>query len=1062
MNRPSFEEYVLSRENNANLFEMPVPPTAFKNDAGNFGDDVHVSSNAPIFMDREDILYLYQFPRKYWTDAMYARYNRYLPKAKTEPNFNDIQDIVLTGHRGVRLVFHNRNTFAKHLVDKIERTVDVDHFRQSNKTGDDYKRHQTELAGHRASGKDMGGYIGATLADPRRHPEHEDLLVFKGMVAPNKEVLGASLNKWMQGSSEGWLSDLSKSDHQRVKVKAAGGRGGGSELATFTGKSLAAIHDQMKQAGAVPFEIGKDHQCLWRDVTVEGKKGTKRMTYFGGDIENPLQGSPLPVLSPGKEIHSKDMQAHENDKKFLEKLRNMKGTDLQQIRSDLTPEIKKLEDEVQRRDLSGWETEDPDDSEERSEVLSKIENLKNLNNYRTWFKEKYPNSAITPETIEQSLSKYQDVIQEKMRARQANSRKYDAYDWNVHRFNRDRHPYDPLNVGMGNPTKAGQRKFEAIARGKTTGFGTLWPNRQSPTLIHGEKGEWEDKFKSHFGHGYDPRSNSFNLKSSLDSADAHEIEREAKIYFAKIAEKLIHQDEVIQALKLTNDSEKNDAKLAFTTAATFRDFLKKHFPSLKLDKSSNMSDDSMPQILKIAYTEIKTTENTLSRIREEASTGVTNTSAIANGVDKFLKSQYLAQYSDLQTALMTQRTQLIMNAEHLVRRTIGDSPFKTFADHKAKGIRGSKKLQSIQDLQQFIANIANNYVARISQLNFDELGTRRERNKNGPGKVSMDTSGSEETGSMAGNIAASDGRPSADQWKGAPDGRHIAKAKYNVVPDDVRNKYRQTRQSSDIDTHQIGHNIDSVYATMAAKASEIAANVIQNLNRDALPEEPSMFKNIANGVLLHRYFFQRYMAATKNQGASKKEADKYAKQAVDKYSKMFKGGSGNSDPQDMSSFAQNFKSRVDDDADLDMDEKEAASIISKWEDSGLNPNDLNLKLNNMTVAARHSRQEKDKRIADLILMYHGRKPELGSFEVGTNVAASATGALPDIELNAAENERIRQKLLRMKQILHKAPATQPIHYRQPLVRQMQSDPVPPAAPKPASTMSQYMANRPKP
>jgi len=1006
---PTYADYILSRENNANLFEMPVPPTSFKDrDTGEFGDDVHVSTNAPMFMDREDIYYLYQFPRKYWTDAMYARYNRYLPQAKENPNFNDIQDVVITGHRGVRLVFHNRNTFAKHLVDKIERTVDVDHFKSSNKTPQDYQQHQELLAKHRQNKVDMGGYMGATLSDPKRFKPNEDadeVLVFRGMVAPNKEVVGTVINKWMQGSSEGWLADLSKREHQRTKVKAAGGRGGGSELATFTGKSLDAIQAKMKEAGAVPFETDRNHMCVWPNVTVEAKSGTKRFAYFGGEIENPIQGSPLPVLFPGKEIHSHDIHAHENEKKFLEKLKSMKGSDLQQIRGDLPAEIKALEDEIIRRDLArNWETEDQDESDERSDMLVKIENLKSLNDYRSWFKNRHPGVEITPEAIDKSLGEYQDVLKQKMQDRQLKSRKYDAYDWNVHRFNRSRNPHDPLNVGMGNPTKFGSRKYENITRGKTTGFGTFWPNRQSPSLIHGNKGDWEDKFKPFFGHGHDEVSNSFNLKSTINKVDQGEIERDTKTYLTKLAEKLIHNDEVINAFKLADSSSRNDAKMAFTNSKALLDLLRQHFTNVKLDKNGNISSQSsqdIPQILKIAYAEIKSTENNLAKIKEESEGESTNESAIATGVDRFLKSRYLAAAPDLHFAMNAQRIQLIHNAEDVVRRMIGDSAFRHFSDNQAKGVKGTEKYQQIIDLKAFIENASYNYAVRISQLDFG-AGTRRERDKMGRiGRktVSSDAPTGENGKSSAGEVPDSATRRTAGEQDADP--RIV-----NGV--EGFNKRRLTRPSSDADTHVIGHNVKALYDAAVSQLTQKAGGVTAG--------DKKMLSGICTDIEIFRLEKAKLEKAALEAGEEleDRELDKRAyANAIETLKK------GNFIPKDytepnaaddMKGFAHDLKHRVDNELELDSDEQEAAKIISLWQDQKLSPSQVQLKLNDITVLAKKTRNDQSRRIADLLLLMHGRQPELGSFN-NDRVAASATGkVLPGVEFNAQQSSEIRDSL----------------------------------------------------
>ena len=96
-------------------------------------DKYAVQSRSPIFFDEYDIAYLYQFPPQFWTGAMAARYNQFLYEAKTQGDkYNDIQDVAIKSQGGATIIFKQRNTFAKHLVDKIQRDIDVDFFRISN------------------------------------------------------------------------------------------------------------------------------------------------------------------------------------------------------------------------------------------------------------------------------------------------------------------------------------------------------------------------------------------------------------------------------------------------------------------------------------------------------------------------------------------------------------------------------------------------------------------------------------------------------------------------------------------------------------------------------------------------------------------------------------------------------------------------------------------------------------------------------------------------------------------------------------------------------------------
>jgi putative ABC transport system permease protein len=208
--KKSFKDYLNLKKNDSNLSfeeeyenklkqslmemlfsEMPVPPISFKDKDGNYSDEKHHAAiNAPIFMDEDDILYLYQFPPEFWTHALAYRYVDALYEAKVNPNYNDIQNIKLgDGSRSV--IFRNRNTFAKKLVDKIERTVDVDHFMNAKSNDPDLKKqYAANFEKYGKEGKDLGGLFGTDMSSPVRRAG-TNLWVAKG-TNTNTSIVGTT------------------------------------------------------------------------------------------------------------------------------------------------------------------------------------------------------------------------------------------------------------------------------------------------------------------------------------------------------------------------------------------------------------------------------------------------------------------------------------------------------------------------------------------------------------------------------------------------------------------------------------------------------------------------------------------------------------------------------------------------------------------------------------------------------------------------------------------------------------------------------------------------------
>ncbi len=917
----SFYDFIKAR-NPAIYDEMARPDTSFEGS----DEKYPVSSRTPIFTDEYDIYYLYQFPPAFWTAAMAARYNHFLLKAKNEgDDYNDIQDVAIKGQGGTTIIFKNRNTYAKHLVDKIQRDVDVDFFRKHGKDPEHIEKYSKEAEGHRASGKDLGGYIGASLEDPKPHKQkigsyktasgetkdrYEDIWTAKGFMAPSQSNISQRLEAWMKGSSEGWLQPLSDS-HVSKSFNTRGGKGrpkkgtpkkesgderkkSTREYKSFTGDHLEEIWKHMKKAKALPFRI-EDAQgglVTWPEVTVRNKKG-EESTYnsFTGSKETKGLGEPVPVLFDGAAIHSHDMDAYEAAQKNLVRFSNLGPEDFKQLQSsDLMPEIRRLREEISRKDMQDlWDTDpNTDISKERKDATERLAYLEGLQKLRQWTKEKFPDQPVNSLTIQEALPKFIKSLQNDMNQLKANARKYKEHHWNTHEYNRDREAHDPLGVGMDNPTTSGPQKYESLSN-RTRGFGVIWPNRKSKHMMHGTPGEWEEKYQKMFGA-------ADKNPSHLSAEDKQELEDHINTYLNRIGQKLASDKETLTYLGLDPSGHRPDLVRDLANPTAIRNRIQEKHSDVEFNSKHSIVNGDVPKLLAKGYQEILDTWQRASELYKEIETGISGKSAIAEGVRKYLKLLY--KEPAVQTAMESMQELVARNAENYIRRTIGHSAWRNFEEASKKG--GIAKHKAAMDLKSFIEAKAYSYAGLVAQLKLgDDIDTRRIRyNRNAKRTFTAARDSEDQAYDVSDDEAQTrmqhrQDAPATKQFNDFGKGQHKPGAT------------RWTR--SDSLSGVVGSNVDNMYKYLLSNPE--TANIINKDAQHGVEElkdkigavgtpEADMIKGISTSVAFFFIVRNDYIDEMKERGTPVKdtaEADKVARQRVIDHFKKNKWISSNYD-----------------------------------------------------------------------------------------------------------------------------------------------------------------------
>lgn len=1020
--RPSFSDYVKQaeelrlEENQHVLSEMPIPPTQFKNPrTGEFEGEYHVSSNNPVFMDENDILYLYQFPPEVWPQANAARYTKYLYEAKAQgKNYNNIQNIPIR-YKNKIYIFNGRNTFAKELLDKIERTVDIHHFSNASKDATKASEYYKNFLKYGQEGKDLGGYLGANLSDPlekeviigkdkKGETKKGKIWVTKGFIGPHFQSIANRTSKWIKASSEGWLGD--PTEHGTVEVEGQN---------YLNDAAVAEVRKKLISSGATsPFAVISDKKSIspnvvYEDIDAETKDEAGKPKIIVARWKSKKGGIKLPLLLPGKAIESKIVNAHKQDEAFIKSVSSLSVEDLK----DLQYAQKKIEEitkEIEEKDVKGW-GDTPDRKKSRSPsriaLIKKLTMLQGMTRFYDWIKEN--KGSVDPNQIEEYKKEFTQNLKSQMRKRMNDAEKFDPYTWNVHRFSREREMQDPHGVGMEDPFSIGQLKHSKL-RDKTTGFGTFWPNRQSKSMIHGPKGEWEDKFQNIISGEYNSEMEDFMAKHHLDPKDIEDIKKYTNTYRRKLTSKLISDPKMQELLDINPEDLKDEEKRkqiisSYASSIALKRQLKSKIPNLAFANTGGIKEEEnrIPEFAKNIFNDIIKLDKKFASMKSDIEENVPVKSAVAKGIDAFLKySRELAANPTLKSSMESSRLELIHGAERLIRRNIGDSPFVKYTKSLESGASGVEKHKNYLDMQDYVIRMAKMYGETIAQLDMGIIPTRRLRRgkKTISGDMALGDSDSGATFSKMASLEDHLKRIDQRTYEELENNPRIIQDLINsLFLNKEKSKVRWTRGASSGESQTIGHSIESMYSLLkeAQKDSEqrgIRALILRT-EEEVSSEESKMLKNVSTAAAVFHLFKAMYK---KNHGDSDgPEADNWAKDAMNKFLKSKKLISdAPMKPENWQDVANKIKNTPEE--NLDNAEKTAINIIQKWRDSDLDEEEIDDKLNSIYNANKNTsgpEADAQKRVIDIMFALRGKQPQFNTFAVA---AQPNTAMIPDINL----------------------------------------------------------------
>lgn len=986
------------------MAEMPMPAIRYKNkDTGEYEDKLHhVSSTIPVFTDWDDIMYLYQFPPEFWPAANAYRYNKVLYEVKKDPNFDDYQDVsfVTPGRHSNKITFKHRNTFAHNLLDKIERTVDTKHFSKSDKNQQLKQQYQDMFAKNKENKIDMGGFIGADLHDPQRSELDPNLWASKSFVGPDVASVKNFTTKWLDASSHGLLGDADEGTYPGHKVVSLqGGRNAKRQVKALNAGKLIEIAEKMKKAGAVPFVI-HGNSPVWENVEISGKSGTKETVY-------PPSGKvSIPILFPGKAIDSRSSRKYELQKHIQNNISNIKLSDLQNldaIEDEQRTAKQKLQDNVFKTRKE----------KEKTELL--IKNLEPIVAFGRWLKEKQ--IVPTEENLSDLKIEFARDIHSSFRDIAKSASSYDPYDWNVHRFNKERHEHDPLETGMANPLRMGDYKFPSL-RTTTHGYGMFYPNRQNKSMIHGEEGDWENYLSDYFGTG---EGEKHRVKSVLNEKEFNAIQRKAALYASKIGEKLASDPETVKFLGTSDPSSLSSPKQIMRLVKKKESEISPD-GNVKLLKNGSFESDSslpngikIPEMLKKAFPELSKLEVDLGKVHAEVE-GNSSKSDILRGVEDAIATKF-GGWPKLKAALEANKAWIVYNAENVIKRNSGETPYRQYIDAiKDSTISPLEKYKSALEARIYTRKLAKEYTERIAQLDLESIGTRRLRGQFATfGQSVKDDEGDD----MAYDTSEKDVQNRVNMR-----GNFDAEAQEflrSYFGDMQKSRYRKNRASSDSATYTMGHAASTINSQIAAYAKSMAEKVktaaeagakklaSQNDESEATSAEKGMLQSIGTSIALYDFFKQMYSDRKIGLPAN---ADKWAREKmmnVLKRNNISEKGEG--DYEGLGLAMRHTPA--------DAYERRANVIMRSWEyqlSDDASPEE-NKKIIDSKIDALSQKvnvspnPEEQKRIIDRLCIMNQRKPIFGTFSAA---AFKTQSAIPDVPLPSKVKNALGMALNKMK------------------------------------------------
>jgi hypothetical protein len=488
------------------------------------GKEYWNTPKVPLFMDKEDIYYLRQFPPMFWKQALANRYNNLIIQTHQKRTAGEkVQDWQwIEVRRGETLRFFI-DTGANSLYDKLTQKMDVDALRKTSheerdayeKSGKRYWNFQFDDPILYDSEEEMekarsGNKQESSNKSKPRKKRTNPVWVTRDFVGIGEFTVEKRLDQWLSGIAEGWLG---KTGSGTMRHQDNWGGGGKKERIIhspeWVSKFVEAWRRHMKLA------LYENYLSQEREIS-SGKKGPRMLSKQliedllmehdgkGGIIWKAIRSNgriyssnpySLPVLLPGKLVDSRVKKQHDRYINSANKIREAlthKGEDDIEADSKLKQMLyqmkeNKLKDFVEDesselRDQSGRLK--PEILEKRLDILSRAESLLEI---KYWLKE----NGIDVDTVDHSKIStnraLKDVIKRKLaefllyaKRRALNikqmAKRYDAWDY-----------------ALGEHNDSYNRLYH------TTGFGTMHPNRQQKMRMMDNPDDWWNILTHYFG-----------------------------------------------------------------------------------------------------------------------------------------------------------------------------------------------------------------------------------------------------------------------------------------------------------------------------------------------------------------------------------------------------------------------------------------------------------------------------------------------------------------------------------------------------------------------------------
>ena len=578
------------------------------------GKDYWNTPKIPLFMDKEDIYYLRQFPPMFWKQALSHRYNHLVidthQKKAAGQEVPDWQWIQL--RRGQTFSFFV-DTGANALHDRLTQQMDVDALRQAS-YGD---RESYEGVGKRYWNFQFDDPVlldveeemerakrdrqeEATGQKPKsRKKRASPVWVTRDYVGVGEFTAEKRLDQWLSGIAQGWLGKTG-SDTMRHSDNWGGG-----------GKKERIVHspewvERFVEAWRRHMRIALYESYLAQEKLIaSGERTTRTLNRKLIDnllVEHDGQGGViwkalrpdgkiystrpyrLPVLLPGKLVDSRSKKQHdqymsaadqvrealthkgkdqiESDSKLKQLLYQMKGKKLTEFvegeQSDLRDEAGRLK---------------PDVLERRLDVLARAESLLAV---KYWLKE----NGIDVDAVDHGKISSNGELRKMLRKKLAEFLLY-AKRRAAH-IKQTAKRYDAWDYALGDHNDAHARLYH------TTGFGTVHPNRQQKMQMMDNPDDWWKILVYYFGEAADINGQSVVLPFTVTNVeDRHNLPRVAKYWSDKSAVRLgiegalgseIVQRHVPEWVALNNARDElfqviNQWMMFQTGHGTFRNFL---------------------------------------------------------------------------------------------------------------------------------------------------------------------------------------------------------------------------------------------------------------------------------------------------------------------------------------------------------------------------------------------------------------------------------------------------------------------------------------------------------